>query len=54
MRFCLGLGNGSSKEPRSFTGTVTKMLDNFGFVDDNVFFQLRLVSLSLMKNDGEI
>ena len=25
-----------------FTGTVTKLHDNFGFVDEDVFFELRL------------
>jgi hypothetical protein len=28
---------------RVFTGTVTKLQDNFGFVDEDVFFQTRLV-----------
>ncbi|XP_039251490.2 cell division cycle and apoptosis regulator protein 1-like [Styela clava] len=27
-------------KPRMFTGTVTKMHENFGFIDDDVFFQL--------------
>lgn len=31
-------GNSSSKQ-RVFTGTVTKVHDNFGFVDEDVFFQ---------------
>jgi len=26
---------------RVFTGVVTKLMDNFGFVDEDVFFQLR-------------
>jgi len=26
---------------RVFTGTVTKLHDNFGFVDEDVFFQMR-------------
>lgn len=26
---------------RVFTGTVTKVHDNFGFVDEDVFFQMR-------------
>lgn len=30
-----------SKQARALTGTVTKLLDNFGFIDDSVFFQLR-------------
>ena len=34
----------SQQQPqhKAFTGRVTKLLDNFGFVDDDVFFQLRL------------
>ncbi|CAG2112219.1 unnamed protein product, partial [Medioppia subpectinata] len=32
-----------SKQSRSLTGTVTKLLDNFGFIDDSVFFQLSAV-----------
>ncbi|XP_054164443.1 cell division cycle and apoptosis regulator protein 1-like isoform X2 [Oppia nitens] len=28
---------------RSLTGTVTKVLENFGFIDDSVFFQLSVV-----------
>ncbi|XP_025837375.1 cell division cycle and apoptosis regulator protein 1 [Agrilus planipennis] len=31
--------NNSSTKQRVFTGTVTKVHDNFGFVDDDVFFQ---------------
>lgn len=31
---------GASKQ-RVFTGTVTKVQDNFGFVDEEVFFQSR-------------
>lgn len=30
---------------RFFTGTVTKLHDSFGFVDEDVFFQLSLVIL---------
>ncbi len=26
---------------RVFTGTITKLHDNFGFVDEDVFFQMR-------------
>lgn len=33
----------SSVKQRQFTGRVTKLLDNFGFVDDDVFFQLSVV-----------
>jgi len=29
------------KQQRVFTGTVTKLHDNFGFVDEDVFFQTR-------------
>lgn len=32
----------SSPKQRVFTGTVTKVHDNFGFVDEDVFFQTRL------------
>lgn len=28
-------------QQRIFTGTVTKLHENFGFVDDDVFFQMR-------------
>lgn len=31
----------SSSKQRVFTGTVTKVHDNFGFVDEDVFFQSR-------------
>lgn len=31
----------SSSKQRVFTGTVTKIHDNFGFVDEDVFFQTR-------------
>lgn len=30
---------------RVFTGTITKLHDNFGFVDEDVFFQTRLIYL---------
>lgn len=33
--------NSSSTKQRVFTGTVTKVHDNFGFVDEDVFFQIR-------------
>lgn len=38
--------NVSSPSPkqRVFTGTVTKVHDNFGFVDEDVFFQTKLLS----------
>ena len=32
---------GGGAKQRVFTGTVTKLHDNFGFVDDDVFFQTR-------------
>jgi hypothetical protein len=41
----VGLGAGSQAVgggqtgQRVFTGTVTKLHDNFGFIDDEVFFQ---------------
>jgi len=31
----------TNKQQRVFTGTVTKVSDNFGFVDEDVFFQTR-------------
>lgn len=31
----------NAQKQRVFTGTVTKVQDNFGFVDDEVFFQTR-------------
>ena len=31
----------SQTKQRVFTGTVTKLHDNFGFVDEDVFFQTR-------------
>lgn len=32
----------TSSKQRVFTGTVTKTHDNFGFIDEEVFFQMRL------------
>ena len=34
---------GPQPKQRVFTGTVTKLHDNFGFVDEDVFFQTRCV-----------
>ena len=34
-----GAGGGGGQNQRVFTGTVTKLHDSFGFVDDEVFFQ---------------
>lgn len=31
----------ASQKQRVFTGTVTKLHDNFGFIDEDVFFQSR-------------
>jgi hypothetical protein len=31
----------TQSQTRVLTGSVTKLLDNFGFIDDSVFFQLR-------------
>ncbi|KAH9403346.1 hypothetical protein TYRP_015229, partial [Tyrophagus putrescentiae] len=28
---------------KKYTGLVTKLLDNFGFIDDSIFFPLRYV-----------
>jgi len=35
------------KQQRLFTGTITKLHDNFGFVDEDVFFQTRWSLFSL-------
>lgn len=35
-----GVG-GANQKQRVFTGTVTKLHDNFGFVDEDVFFQTK-------------
>ena len=31
----------AQKQHRVFTGVITKLHDNFGFIDEDVFFQLR-------------
>jgi hypothetical protein len=31
----------ASQKQRVFTGTVTKLHDNFGFIDEDVFFQTK-------------
>lgn len=31
------------RQTRAFVGSVTKLQDNYGFVDEEVFFQLKLV-----------
>jgi len=31
----------AQKQHRVFTGVVTKLRDDFGFIDDDVFFQTR-------------
>ena len=36
-------GAGSGPTQRVFTGTVTKFHENFGFVDEDVFFQTSVV-----------
>jgi hypothetical protein len=33
-------GGGAQNKQRVFTGTVTKIHDNFGFIDEEVFFQM--------------
>lgn len=33
--------NSSAVKQRVFTGVITKVSDNFGFVDEDVFFQTR-------------
>ena len=32
---------GAGQKQRVFTGTVTKLHDNFGFIDEDVFFQTK-------------
>lgn len=46
-----------SQQQRVFTGTVTKMHDNFGFVDEDVFFQMSVVKgqpprVNVMSNNN--
>lgn len=38
-----GMNNQNNQNNKVFTGTVTKLHDSFGFVDDNVFFQMSVV-----------
>ncbi|RLU19767.1 hypothetical protein DMN91_008325 [Ooceraea biroi] len=40
----------SSTKQRVFTGTVTKVHDNFGFVDEDVFFQTRFTTSTPNSN----
>ena len=47
----------SSQQPvsrRAFTGRVTKLLDNFGFIDDEVFFQLSVVRGGAVKLNDQV
>lgn len=34
---------GETRNQRTFLGTVTKLMDTYGFVDKDVFFQTRFV-----------
>lgn len=43
----------SSTKQRVFTGTVTKVHDNFGFVDEDVFFQTRCVVRNFELNNND-
>lgn len=36
----------SSRNQRTFLGTVTKLMDTYGFVDEDVFFQTRYFLIS--------
>lgn len=36
------------KQTRAFVGVVTKLQDNYGFVDDDVFFQLKSVRFQIV------
>lgn len=45
--------NANVPKQRVFTGSVTKVQDNFGFVDEDVFFQTRFLSfLKLLSYKG--
>ena len=41
----VGVGSLSQQQSKVFTGVVTKMHENFGFIDDEVFFQIRFVGM---------
>ncbi|KAF4532791.1 hypothetical protein B566_EDAN003573 [Ephemera danica] len=45
----------SSIQPkrRVFTGTITKLLENFGFIDDDIFFQMNVCTKGLPPKVGE-
>ncbi|CAL8126672.1 unnamed protein product [Orchesella dallaii] len=44
--------NQQSKQ-RVFTGTVTKTHDNFGFIDEEVFFQMGVVKGPILPKEGD-
>lgn len=46
-------GNNTNTKQRVFTGTVTKVHDNFGFVDEEVFFQTNACSKGLNPTVGD-
>jgi len=39
----VNMNNQNNQNNKIFNGTITKLHDNFGFVDDNVFFQMSVV-----------
>ena len=43
-------GNNPPEGQRAFTGTVTKIHSNFGFVDEDVFFQHRFYTIPYTCN----
>lgn len=45
--------NNTNTKQRVFTGTVTKVHDNFGFVDEEVFFQTNACSKGLNPSVGD-
>ncbi|KAL1117588.1 hypothetical protein AAG570_003903 [Ranatra chinensis] len=46
-------GSGSNGKQRVFTGTVTKVQDNFGFVDEDVFFQTSCCVKGMLPQVGD-
>ncbi|XP_021950634.1 uncharacterized protein LOC110847903 isoform X2 [Folsomia candida] len=47
-----GQGQGQSKQ-RVFTGMVTKIHDDFGFIDEEVFFQMGVVKGPILPKEGD-
>lgn len=42
--------SGTPSKQRVFTGTVTKVVDTYGFVDEDVFFQMRFFKKKIILN----